>query len=101
MENRIKEQLQLFHDRTSAHGWWANQWRLLLSALAYTLMEALRRLGLKGTELAKAQCATIRLKLIKIGAIIIRKARVIRVHFSQAYPYKDLFAVAHQRFAPG
>lgn len=45
-ENRIKEQLQLFHDRTSAHGWWAIQWRLLLSALVYTLMEALRRLGL-------------------------------------------------------
>jgi hypothetical protein len=101
MENRIKEQLQLFHDRTSAHGWWANQWRLLLSALAYTLMEALRRLGLKGTELAKAQCANIRLKLVKIGAIIIRKARVIRVHFSQAYPYQDIFAVAHRRFAPG
>ena len=101
MENRIKEQLQLFHDRTSAHGWWANQWRLLLSALAYTLMEALRRLGLNGTELANAQCATIRLKLVKIGAVVIRKARIIRVHFSQAYPFQDIFAVAHQRFAPG
>lgn len=101
MENRIKEQLQLFHDRTSAHGWWANQWRLLLSALAYTLMEALRRLGLKGTELAKAQCATIRLKLIKIGTVIVKKARVIRLHLSQAYPYQQIFARLHQQFAPG
>ena len=101
MENRMKEQLQLFHDRTSAHGWWANQWRLLLSALAYTLMEALRRLGLKGTELAKVQCATIRLKLIKIGTVIVKKARVIRLHLSQAYPYQQIFAHVHERFAPG
>ena len=66
MENRIKEQqLGLFADRTSCHGWWANQWRLLLSGLAYTLMETLRRIGLAGTELARAQCSTIRLKLLK------------------------------------
>ena len=54
MENRVKEQMMLFADRVSAHRWWANQWRLLLSALAYTLMEALRRLALSGTALAQA-----------------------------------------------
>ena len=58
MENRIKEQMMLFADRVSAHRWWPNQWRLLLSALAYTLMEALRRLALAGTALAQATCAT-------------------------------------------
>ena len=73
MENRIKEQqLQLFSDRTSCHRWWPNQFRLLLASLAYTLMNTIRRLGLKGSEYARAQCATIRLKLLKIGAVITR-----------------------------
>jgi hypothetical protein len=63
MENRIKEQqLGLFSDRTSCHYWWPNQFRLLLSSCAYVLVEALRRLGLKATELARAQLSTIRLK---------------------------------------
>jgi len=63
MENRIKEQqLGLFSDRTSCHAWWANQFRLLLSSLAYVLLETLRRLGLSGTELARAQVGTIRLR---------------------------------------
>ena len=76
MENRIKEQqLCLFSDRTSCHGWWANQFRLLLSATAYTLLEAIRRHGLHGTELCRARCDTIRLKLLKIGAVIIRNSR--------------------------
>ena len=58
MENRIKEQqLGLFADRTSCHRWWANQFRLLLSSCAYVLLEAIRRLGLAGTELARAQVA--------------------------------------------
>jgi hypothetical protein len=71
MENRIKEQqLDLFADRTSCHNWWPNQFRLLLASLAYTLIETIRRLGLKGTELARAQAGTIRLKLLKIGAVI-------------------------------
>ena len=66
MENRIKEQqLGLFSDRTSCHYWWPNQFRLLLSSCAYVLLEALRRLGLKSTELARAQVGTIRLKLLK------------------------------------
>jgi hypothetical protein len=58
----------LFADRTSAHHWWANQFRLLLSTLTYVLMEGIRRLGLKDTELVHAQMTTIRLKLFKIGA---------------------------------
>jgi hypothetical protein len=71
MENRIKEQqLGLFSDRTSCHAWWANQFRLLLSSAAYVLLEALRRIGLSGTELARAQVGTIRLRLLKIGAVI-------------------------------
>ena len=66
MANRIKEPpLGLFADRTSGHGWWANQFRLLLSSFAYVLLERLRALGLAGTELARAQAGTIRLKLLK------------------------------------
>jgi hypothetical protein len=92
MENRIKEQqLGLFSDRTSCHGWWANQFRVLLSAAAYTLMEAIRRLALQGSEMAKAQVGTIRLKLLKIGAVIIRNTRRIRFFFSSAYPHQELF----------
>ena len=92
MENRIKEQqLDLFADRTSCHQWWANQFRLLLASLAYTLLEAIRRLALKGTELARAQCGTIRLKLLKVGAVIIRNTRRIRFLLSSAYPHQSLF----------
>ena len=69
MENRIKEQMCLFADRLSTDAMKGNQLRLYFSALAYTLMEALRRLALKGTEWAEAQVDTIRLKLLKIGAI--------------------------------
>jgi hypothetical protein len=93
MENRIKEQqLGLFADRTSCHCWWANQFRLLLSASAYVLLESIRRVGLAGTELAKAQVETIRLKLLKIGTVIVRNTRRIRLLFSSAYPYQQLFA---------
>jgi hypothetical protein len=92
MENRIKEQqLGLFSDRTSCHAWWANQFRVLLSAAAYVLMETIRRVGLKGTELARAQVGTIRLKLLKIGTVIVRNTRRIRLFFSSAYPYQQLF----------
>ena len=91
MENRIKEQqLQLFADRTSCHRWWPNQFRLLIASLAYTLIEAIRRLGLAGTGMARAQCATIRLKLLKIGAVIVRNTR--RVRASTCHP---------QEFGPG
>lgn len=92
MENRIKEQqLGLFADRTSCHGWWANQFRLLLSSAAYVLMETIRRIGLAGSELCKAQVATIRLKVLKIGTVILRNTRRIRLLFSSAYPYQQLF----------
>jgi hypothetical protein len=101
MENRIKEQqLGLFSDRTSCHGWWANQFRVLLSAAAYVLLETIRRVGLAGTELAKAQVATIRLKLLKIGTVIIRNTRRIRLLFSSAYPYQELFTRACAAFDP-
>jgi hypothetical protein len=87
MENRIKDQqLGLFSDRTSCHCWWPNQFRLLLSSCAYVLLEALRRLGLKSTELARAQVGTIRLKLLKIGAVVTRNNRRVRIWFSSAFP---------------
>lgn len=92
MENRIKEQqLDLFSGRTSAHLWWTNQFRLLLSSLAYLLVEGIRSYGLKGTELARAYCNTIRLKLLKIGAVITCNTRTIRFMLSSAYPYQALF----------
>lgn len=98
MENRIKEeQLHLFAGRTSCHAWWPNQFRLLLSSLAYILMETIRRLGLAGTELAKAQCQTIRLKLFKIGGVILQNTRRIRVLLSSRYPYQRLFFKAAAR----
>ncbi len=100
MENRIKEQMQLFCDRTSASRWWANQLRVLLSALAYTLLEAIRRLGLKGTRLARAYVGTIRLKLLKIGAVVVRNSRRVRFLLSSAYPYPDLFRLVTERMAP-
>jgi Transposase DDE domain group 1 len=92
MENRIKEeQLQLFANRTSCHDWWPNQFRLLLSSLAYILVETIRRTALQGTEMAKAQCQTIRLKLFKIGAVILSNTRRIRFLLSSAYPRQALF----------
>ena len=102
MENRIKEQqLQLFSDRTSCHRWWPNQFRLLLASLAYTLMNAIRRLGLKGSQYARAQCATIRLKLLKIGAVITRNTRRVRLHLSSACPDQDLFRLVAARLDTG
>ena len=101
MENRIKEQMQLFADRTSAHHWWPNQFRLLLSSLAYVLLETIRRLGLKGTELARAQAAGSRLKLLKIGAVILRNTRRVRFLLSSAHPYQHLFRLVAARLKPG
>lgn len=92
MENRIKEQqLWLFADRTSCATMRANQLRLWFSSVAYTLMQALRHLGLKGTKLAKAQCGTIRLKLLKIGAQIRVTVRKVWVSLSESYPHRQLF----------
>ena len=92
MENRIKEQMCLFADRLSTGRMKSNQLRLYLSALAYTLMEALRRLGLKGTEWAQAQVDTIRLKLLKIGTIVRFSVRRVVLQFSSAYPWQGTFA---------
>ncbi len=91
MENRIKEQqLYLFADRTSCTRFVANQFRLLLASAAYVLIEHLRREGLKGTELARAQVSTIRLKLFKIAARVVVTARRVVLHLSSGYPYRAL-----------
>jgi hypothetical protein len=92
MENRIKEQqLWLFADRTSAGKMRANQIRLYFSSAAYMLMQALRRLGLRGTQMATAQCNTIRLKLLKVGAQVKVTVRKVWVSLAGGYPYVDLF----------
>ena len=102
MENRIKEnQLDMFGDRTSCQHWWPNQFRLLLASLAYTLIEAIRRIALKGTELANAYVGTIRLKLFKIGAVILKNTRRIRFLLASGCPYKELYFLAANRLAPG
>ena len=93
MENRIKEQqLGLFADRVSAHTMAANQVRLYCASIAYTLMQALRRIGLEGTELARAQCDTIRVRLLEVGAQIRSSVRRVWVSLSQAFPLQQLFA---------
>lgn len=102
MENRLKEQqLGLFSDRTSAHGWWSNQLRILLSGFAYVLFERMRNTALAGTDLAKAQAGTIRLKLLKIGAVISRNTRTIRISLASSFPYRNLFRQVAEHFAPG
>lgn len=98
MENRIKEQqLGLFADRTSCHDFEANQFRVLLSAAAYVLMETLRREGLAGTELETAQVDTIRLKVLKIGARIVCSVRRIVIHLAGGYPWKELLGQILER----
>jgi Transposase DDE domain group 1 len=91
MENRIKEQMMLFADRTSTSWLRSNQIRLYFSTIAYQLMQALRRLGLAGTELAQAQCHTVRLKLLKIGTLVRITVRKIWISWSAGYPYAELF----------
>ncbi len=100
MENRIKEnQLDLFADRTSCHAWWPNQFRLLLASLAYTLIETIRRIGLKGTALARAYAGTIRLKLFKIGAVILINTRRVRFLLASTCPDRDLYFLVARRLA--
>jgi hypothetical protein len=91
MENRIKEQFSLFADRVSAETMRANQMRLYLSMMAYMLVSGLRRLGLKGTELAQAQVSTIRTKLLKIGAQIRMTVRKVWVSMASGYPWQGLY----------
>jgi hypothetical protein len=101
-ENRIKEQqLGCFADRTSCHDFLANQFRVLLSAAAYVLVETLRRVGLAGTELAAAQVGTIRLKLLKIGGRIVRSVRRLVIHLASGYPLQRTFQTILERLQEG
>jgi hypothetical protein len=96
MENRIKEcQMDLFADRTSTATLRANQLRLWLASMAYVLLSALRRIGLQNTQFAKATCGTIRLKLLKIGALVRISVRRVKLAMSSACPYQREFAAAH------
>lgn len=98
MENRIKEcQLDLFADRTSAATMRANQLRLWFAAMAYVLLCALRRIGLAHTQFAEATCGTIRLKLLKLGALVRISVRRIKFAMASACPWQDEFALAHAR----
>ena len=100
-ENRIKEaQLDLFGRRASCHRYAANQLRLLLAALAYTLMINLRRLGLLGTELERACTATIRTRLLKTGAAVLRNTRRVRLFLASHHPLKNVFLSAARALAP-
>ena len=106
MENRIKEQqLDLFADRTSSPRWWTNQYRVALAALAYTLLETMRRTALRGTALARAQCRTIRLRLLKLGAVVTRNTPHRRGAAVQHLPRPSVVpapgAPAHCRIAHG
>jgi hypothetical protein len=101
MENRIKEQqLDLFADRTSCHRFLANQFRLLLSSAAYVLVQALRRTALRETDLEKAQVGTIRLKLLKVAALVVVSARRIVFHLATSYPFQPLFRSVLERLKP-
>ena len=91
MENRIKEQFSLFADRVSTETMRGNQMRVYLSAMAYVLVSGLRRVGLKGTELAEAQVSTIRTKLLKIGSQIRVTVRKVWISMASSYPWQDLY----------
>jgi hypothetical protein len=95
MENRIKEQFSLFAERVSSETMRANQMRMYFSAMAYVLVCGLRRLGLKGTELEKAQAATIRTRLLKIGAQVRVSVRRVYLAMAASYPWGSLFAQVH------
>lgn len=98
MENRIKEQqLDLFADRTSAHRFRTNQLRLWFASLAYVLIDELRRRGLHGTELARAHAGTIRLRLLKLGALIRVSVRRVKVSMSSVFPMQELFTSTLER----
>ncbi len=96
MENRIKEQqLDLFADRTSAATMRANQLRLWFASFAYVLLDALRRIALRHTQLATATCGTIRLKLLKIGAQVRTSVRRIKIAMASACPYQTEYHLAY------
>ena len=94
-ENRIKEaQVGLFGTRTSCHLFQSNQLRMLLAALGYVLIERMRALALAGTELATAQVDTLRIKLLKLAAVVTRNTRRIRLYLASNWPSADVFAHA-------
>jgi hypothetical protein len=96
MENRIKEcQADLFADRTSTATLRANQLRLWFASMAYVLLCALRRIGLRFTQFANATCGTIRLRLLKIGALVTTSVRRIKIAMASAYPWRDEWELAH------
>jgi hypothetical protein len=100
MENRIKEcQLDLFADRTSSATLRANQLRLWFASMAYVLTCALRRIGLKDTQFEKATCATLRLKLLKIGALVRTSVRRVKIAMASAHPWRREWAIAYGRLA--
>jgi hypothetical protein len=100
MENRLKEcQGDLFADRTSAATMRANQLRLWFASMAYVLICALRRIGLKHTRLAEATCGTIRLRLLKIGARVTVSVRRIKLAMTSAHPWRDEWTLAHARLS--
>lgn len=100
MENRIKEcQLDLFADRTSAHPMRANQLRLWFASMAYVLICALRRIALHGTALARATCGSIRLKLLKIGALVRISVRRVKIAMASSHPWQRQWALAYQRLS--
>jgi hypothetical protein len=100
-ENRIKEaQLDLFGTRASCHTFHANWLRLMFAAAAYTLMVRLREIALAGTELAKASAATIRTRLLKIGAAILRNTRRVRILLASHHPLRETFLIAARALAP-
>lgn len=102
MENWIKEcQIDLFADRTSSATMRANQLRLWLAAFAYVLVCALRRIALRHAQFAKANCATIRLKLLKIGALVRVSVRRIKLAMASAFPNQREYRIAHARLAAG
>lgn len=100
MENRIKEcQLDLFADRTSSATMRANQLRLWFASMAYVLVCALRRIGLHKTLFEKASCGTLRLKLLKIGALVRTSVRRVKIAMASAYPWRREWAIAYARLA--
>ncbi len=101
MENCIKEQKSLFSDKTSCHNWWPNQFRVLMSGFAYVLMDSLRRTALASTEFCVAQVDTLRIKLLKIGGVVLRNTRRIRIQLSSHFPHVTIFEQARMYLMSG
>ena len=87
--------------RTSSTKWWANQYRLRLAGLAYLLLDTMRRTALRGTDLARSQCRSLRLRLLRIGAVVTRNSRTVAVQLSGACPDQALFRLLVQRLTAG